>query len=156
VCCTACGVTQALLPSFVLPGCWDAVAHVGRAAELAASGLGHRRIAAALARPETTVRGWLRRIRSVASSLTTTLLARAVALGWTGWELPVAALPRLVAAVRCLAGRWPGDRPADPWAIACLVTGGSLLATNTTSPLERTSRSGAMAGPSPQEVSHDP
>ena len=154
--CTRCGVTRALVPSFVLPGRWDAVAHIGQAVELAASGLGHRRIAALLARPETTVRGWLRRIRSVASSLTTTLLARAVALGWSGFELPVAPLSRLVAAVGALAGRWPGDRSAEPWSIAVVVTGGRLLATNTTAPLERTSHSGAMAGPSRSEVSHDP
>jgi hypothetical protein len=154
--CTRCGATRALLPSFVLPRRWDAVAHVGRAVELAAEGIGHRPIAALLGRPETTVRGWLRPIRSVAATLATTLLARAVALGWSGFELPVAPLPRLVAAVGALAGRWPGHRSAEPWAIVCLVTGGSLLATNTTSPLVRTSRSGAMAGPTKKEVPHDP
>lgn len=154
--CTACGVTRALLPSFVPPHRWDTVVHVGRAVEHAASGLGHRRIAALLGRPDTTVRGWLRRIRSVATALTTTLLGRAAALGWTGWGLPVAPLPRLVAAVHALAGRWPGDRPADPWPVACLVTGGALLATNTGAPLERASPSGAMAGPPRKEASHDP
>jgi len=154
--CTACGVTQALLPSFVLPHRWDVVTHAGRGVELAASGLGHRRIAGMVGRPETTVRGWLRRIRSVATSLTTTLLARAVALGWAGWELPVAPLPRLVSAVHALAGRWPRGRSAEPWSIAVLVTGGALLTTNTGAPLERTARSGAMAGPSRSEVSRDP
>jgi hypothetical protein len=149
-------MTWALLPSFVLSRRWDTVGHVGRAVELAASGLGHRRIAITLARPDTTIRGWLRRLRSVASSLTTTLLARAVALGWSGLDLSVTPLPRLVAAVHALAGRWPGNRSADPWSIACQVTGGALLATNTGAPLERTSRSGAMAGPSMQEASHDP
>lgn len=154
--CTACGVTQALLPWFVLPRCWDTVAALGQAAELAASGLGHRPIAAALARPETTVRGWLRRLRSIAVPLASTLLARAVALGWSGLGLPVAPLPRLCAAVRCLAGRWPGSRPVDPWAIAGLVTGGTLLATNTDAPLAPAARSGQMTGPTPAEVSHDP
>jgi hypothetical protein len=149
-------MTWSLLPSLVLPRRWDAVGHVGRAAELAASGLGHRPIAGLLGRPETTVRGWLRRIRSVASSLTSTLLARAVALGWSGFELPTPPLPRLVAAVRALAARWPGTVAAEPWSIACLVTGGRLLATNTGPPLERTTRSGAMAGPSPKEASHGP
>jgi hypothetical protein len=149
-------MTWSLLPSFVLPRRWDTVGHVGQAAELAAEGIGHRPIAGVLGRPETTVRSWLRRIRSVASSLTTTLLARAVTLGWTGFELPVAPLPRLVAAVHALASRWPGDRSAEPWSIAALVTGGRVLVTNTTTPLERASRSGAMAGPSRSEVSHDP
>jgi hypothetical protein len=149
-------VTRALLPSFVLSRRWDAVAHMGRAVELAASGLGHRPIAAALARPETTVRDWLQRLRSIAVPLSATLLAQAVALGWAGFDLPVAPLPRLAAAVHALAGRWPRSMVTGPWAIACLVTGGGLLATNTASPLERTTRSGAMAGPSPQEVPHGP
>ncbi|MFV2063701.1 MAG: DUF6431 domain-containing protein [Chloroflexota bacterium] len=143
--CTSCGRTQALLPSFVLPRRWDTVGAVGRAAELAAAGQGHRRIAAALGRPETTVRGWLRRLRSLAPTLTTTLLARAVALGWSGFELPVAGLPRLCAAVRALAERWPGGRPADPWYVAGVVTGGRLLATNTGAPLEAGAGSGLMA-----------
>ena len=154
--CTTCGTTQALPPSFVLPRRWDAVTHVGRAAELAAADLGHRRVAEVVGRPETTVRGWLRRLRSVATTLTTTLLARAVALGWSGFELPVAPLPRLCAGVHALAGHWPGSAAAGPWAIACLVTGGGLLATNTDAPLERTVRSGGMAGPSRKEASRGP
>jgi hypothetical protein len=154
--CTRCGVTQALLPSFVLPRRWDTVTHIGRAAELAASGLGHRPIAITLARPETTVRGWLRRLRSLATLLAAACLARAVALGWSGFELPVAPLSRLCAAVLALAERWPGDRPADAWRLAGLVTGGGLLATNTDAPLETVARSGVMTDPSPAEVSDDP
>jgi hypothetical protein len=154
--CTACGVTQALLPSFVLPGRWDTVAALGQAAELAASGLGQRPIAALLARPETTVRGWLRRLRSIAVPLAATLLARAVALGWSGFELPVAPLPRLCAAVEALARRWPGDRSAGSWSVTNLVTGGDLLATNTGAPLAGAGSSGRMTGPSLLEVSHDP
>jgi len=150
--CTACGVTQALLPWFVLARRWDAVDAVGQAAELAASGLGHRRIAAALGRPETTVRGWLRRLRSLAMPLAATLLARAVSVGWSGFGLPVAALPRLCAAVHALAGRWPGSRPGGPWAVAVLVTGGDLLATNTDAPLEGMTGSGQMATPTPRGV----
>jgi hypothetical protein len=154
--CTACGVTHSLLPSFVLPRRWDGVAHVGRAAELMAAGTGHRPIAVALGRPETTVRGWLRRLRASVVPLTATLLARAVALGWSGLQLPVGPLPRLVAAVHALAGRWPGSVQGDPWSIAALVTGGRLLATNTTAPLEPVPGSGAMAGPSRKEMLHGP
>lgn len=154
--CTACGVTQALLPSFVLPRRWDTVAHIGHAAELAATGQGHRPIAITLGRPETTVRGWLRRLRSLAALLAAALLVRAVALGWSGFELPVAPLSRLCAAVRALADRWPGDRPADAWGLAALVTGGGLLGTNTDAPLAGMGTSGVMRGPSPAEVSDDP
>lgn len=154
--CTACGVTQALLPSFVLPRRWDTVTHIGRAAELAVSGLGHRPIAITLGRPETTVRSWLRRLRSIAVALAAALLARAVTLGWSGFELPVVPMARLCAAVHALAGRWPMSRPADPWSIAGLITGGGLLATNTDAPLAAAGTSGQMTGPSPAEVSHDP
>jgi hypothetical protein len=63
-----------------------------------------------------------------------------VALGWTGFELPVAPLPRLCVAVGALAGRWPAEGPAGPWAIAALVTGGALLATNTGAPLAEIGR----------------
>ena len=154
--CARCGVTRALLPSFVLPRRWDAVGHVGQAAELAATGLGHRPIALEVGRPETTVRGWLRRLRSLAMPLATTLLGRAVALGWSGFELPVAPLPRLCAAVQALAGRWPMSVAAGPWSIAVLVTGGDLLATNTDAPLAGTGTSGQMASPSRSEVSRDP
>lgn len=154
--CTSCGVTQALLPSFLLHRRWDAVAHIGQAAELATGGLGHRPIAAALGRPETTVRGWLRRLRSSALPHAATLLARAVALGWSGFELPVAGLPRLCAAVHALAERWPATLPSGPWALATLVTGGGLLATNTGAPLEATGTSGQMAPTRSREVSHGP
>ncbi len=112
VCCTGCGETQALIPWFVLPWRWDEVSVIGRAVELAAQGWGHRRIAAALGRPATTVRGWLRRIRRSARELSAELLAMAVAWGWSSWEVPTLALPRLVAAVGALAQQWA--RPAGP------------------------------------------
>ena len=44
--CSECGVTQALLPWFVVPWRWDEVEWMGRAVELAAQDWGHRRIAA--------------------------------------------------------------------------------------------------------------
>ncbi|HUY74527.1 MAG TPA: helix-turn-helix domain-containing protein [Candidatus Dormibacteraeota bacterium] len=75
--CVGCGVTQALLPWFVLPWRWDEVKWIGKAVELAAGGMGQRRIATALGRSENTVRAWLRRVRRTAAELSRELLARA-------------------------------------------------------------------------------
>lgn len=148
--CPRCGRTQALLPWFVLPWRWDAVPWIGRAVVLAAQGWGHRRIAAALARPETTVRGWLRRIRSNAARLASRLLAEAVRAGWSGWDLPVTPLPRLAAAARVLTEQW-GRRhgPPEAWAAANLITGGGLLRANTDAPLAPAGTGAWMAATAP-------
>jgi hypothetical protein len=47
----------------------DLVEAIGAALLASAAGLGHRRIAAALGRPATTVRGWLRRFGRRAAEL---------------------------------------------------------------------------------------
>jgi transposase-like protein len=77
--CKRCGVTAALLPWFVTPYRWDSVDVIGRALELSVGGQGVRRIAAALARPETTVREWCRRFARTADTLARVLLAAAQA-----------------------------------------------------------------------------
>jgi hypothetical protein len=157
MCCTGCGKTQALIPWFVLPWRWDEVSVIGRAMELAAQGWGHRRIAAVLGRPPTTVRGWLRRIRRCADQVSAALLAAAVAWGWSSWEMPTLALPRLVAAVAALSQEWRRRRgPGEPWWVANFIAGGGLLATNRSSLLARSRTSGWMATPSDSEVPHGP
>ncbi len=75
--CGVCGVTQALLPWFVLAPRWDVVEVIGSALEMAAEGWGHRRIVRVIGRPEL-------------------LLARAVSWGWSRWDfahLAAASLP---------------------------------------------------------------
>jgi len=76
-CGAACGSTHVLLPTSCLLRRADAVATIGAALTAKADGLGHRRIAAALGRPASTVRGWLRvfarraeRVRAVFTTLT--------------------------------------------------------------------------------------
>ena len=59
-CCWGCGRTHVLLPSWCLLRRADDVASIGAALTAKADGLGHRRIAAAVDRPASTVRGWLR------------------------------------------------------------------------------------------------
>jgi hypothetical protein len=62
--CRSCRSTHVLLPDVALLRRVDAASVIGRALMDAAAGAGHRRIAGRLARPASTVRGWLRRLRS--------------------------------------------------------------------------------------------
>jgi len=144
--CRRCGVTQALLPWFVTPYRWDTTDVIGHALELSIGGCGVRRIAAALERPETTVREWCRRFGAVAGSLAATLFAAAVRAGWSGFDLPVAAGSRCLAAADALASAWARRHgPVRPWRLAALVTGGAWLAPNTGSPLAAIPFSPVMA-----------
>jgi len=67
--CRACSVSHVLLPAAWLPGRLDEVTVIGSALLGAACGAGHRQLAAALNRPEGTVRGWLRAARAHAGWL---------------------------------------------------------------------------------------
>jgi len=155
--CTACGTTQALLPWFVVPRRWDVVEVMGRALQMLAAGWGHRRIAEALSRPETTVRDWCRRWRRVAAALARQLLARAVSWGWSGWELPSSPLLRCLAAMEVLTAQWSRRRgQVQSWRLANLITGGQLLSTNTTSPLAAAEECSSMSAKSKQEVPSGP
>ena len=144
--CRDCGRTDALLPWFIAPYRYDTVDVIGAALDLHVTGLGVRRIAAALGRPETTVREWCRRFGRVAADLGRVVLAAAVAAGWSGFELPVAARPRAAAAVGALASAWTRSHGSvSRWRIAALITGGSLFAPNTGSPLAPEAASSVMA-----------
>src|SRR5262252_8094486 len=102
--------------------------------------------AALLGRPESTVRNGLRRVRRAADELCRRLLARATSWGWSGWELPPSELRRLWAAVQALAEQWRRRRgPASSWLVTDLITGGRLLATNRSTPLEAKVSLGSMA-----------
>lgn len=145
--CRRCGRTDALLPWFVTPYRWDTTDVIGQALERSAAGEGVRPIAAALGRPETTVREWCRRFGRVAGSLAATLLAAAVRTGWSGFDLPSEPGPRCLAAVAALVSAWARRHgPVPAWRLATLVTGGAWLAPNTTSPLAATRASPVMAG----------
>jgi hypothetical protein len=144
--CRRCGKTAALLPWFVSPYRWDSVDVIGQALEHSVAGDGVRRIAVALGRPETTVREWCRRFGRVATDLAAALLAAAVRIGWSGFDLPVAPGPRCLAAVDALAATFARRHgPVRPWRLAALVTGGAWLAPNTSSPLAAAAASSLMA-----------
>ena len=59
--CQRCEATHVLLPAWAVPRRRDGAEVIGEALLDKAQGLGHRGIAARLARPPATVRGWLRR-----------------------------------------------------------------------------------------------
>lgn len=129
--CSGCARTHVLLPTCWLPRRADAVSVIGAALLAKAAGLGHRPIAAALGRPASTVRGWLRRftvhaeqIRAWFTRLLHALDPLAPPLLPTGLEFAdaVEAIGRASAAavVRLSSG--------CPWAFAARATGGRLLA----------------------------
>jgi hypothetical protein len=134
-CCAGCGHTHVLLPTAHLLRRADAVATIGAAVAGKADGLGHRRIAAALDRPASTVRGWLRafaahaeRIRVAFTALLHELdpMCEPLPPAGTGFADAVAAIGVVAAAARRRLGgavlTW------SPWQVAAGVSGGLLLA----------------------------
>jgi hypothetical protein len=67
--CWRCGRVNVVLPAWCVPGRSDDAETIGVALLAANRGHGHRRIAARLHRPATTVRGWLRAVRGQAQAL---------------------------------------------------------------------------------------
>jgi hypothetical protein len=94
-------------------------------------------MAAALDLPHTTIRDWRRRFRARAPALAAGFGSLVVALGG---ETPRLAASPEVAALEALAGAWSqarrrfGDVIPGPFGFASVVSGGALLATNTTPP----------------------
>ena len=132
--CRGCGGTHVLLPAVALSRRADLAEVIGVALAAKASGAGHRSIAGWLSRPAETVRGWLRRFAVLAAgwrAVFTGVLVQAgvdpvlPAPAGSGFADAVAVI---VVAASVLAGRWPALGTVSPWAFACAVTGGALLA----------------------------
>lgn len=128
--CASCGATHVLLAQVWLARRADAVAVIGAALEAKAAGVGHRPIAAALGRPVSTVRGWLRRfganaeaVRAVFTRLLHALDPSAPGLVPRG-DLVADAVEALGRAAAAAVLRLS---PVDPWAFASRATGGRLL-----------------------------
>ena len=136
--CGRCKVSHALLPAFVLAWRLDVAETVGAViAEVAGGWCGVRPAAARRAVPYTTARGWVRRFRRRALELGTGFAALAVELGGDALR-PAAdagrfALAAIGAAFGAAAGL-PGWLGLGAWRFACSVSGGRLIAANTTSP----------------------
>lgn len=129
--CAGCETTHVLSPSWMVPRRRDGAEVIGDALRLAAAGVGHRRIARQLGRPEGTVRGWLRAARRHADGLRACATRRIVALD----PEPVAVTPAgsglgdaveaIMLAVRAWVLRFGRDE-IGPWERAVWLTGGLL------------------------------
>jgi len=129
--CVDCRRTQVLLPASVLLRRADVVTVIGAALLAKAGGAGHRRIAARLGRPASTVRGWLRRISQVADRVLAVLAAVAAELAAEFVPPaptcdPVATVVEMLGALARAAARALGGSCA-PWRLAAVVSGGRLL-----------------------------
>jgi transposase-like protein len=129
--CAGCRGTHVLLVETVLCRRADVVAVIGSGLTARARGVGHRRIAAALGRAASTVRGWLRRFAAHAEPIRAlfTRLAHAVDPDLPAAEPTGSGLADAVAAVGA-AARAASLRlgPREPWSFAARVSGGRLLA----------------------------
>lgn len=133
--CVACKRSHALLPSFLLQRRLDVVDDIGAVVEAVVDGGAVTAAAAEAADvPYTTARDWLRRLRARAPALAAGFVAVAVEVGAEAGvaALAVAATPRVLAALRLLAGAVASS--LSSWALASLVTGGTLLGTTTGPP----------------------
>jgi hypothetical protein len=136
--CGRCRVSHALLPAFVLVRRLDVVEVVGEVVEEVAGGPGGVRPAAGRTDvPYTTARGWVRRFRARALDLGVAFAALAVELGGEAIRPAADASRFTLTAIgaafdaACALPGWPG---LGRWRFACAVSGGSLVAANTSSP----------------------
>ncbi|MFK0223744.1 DUF6431 domain-containing protein [Streptomyces vinaceus] len=105
--CSGCKVTHVLLAEALWPRRADAAVVIGAGLEIAASGIGHRQIAAHLGLADGTVRGWLRafagRVEAVRRHFTVALVALA-----DDPVMPDAGPSAFADAVSVVAGAPPG------------------------------------------------
>jgi hypothetical protein len=135
--CRRCGVTHALIPTFLLRRRVDPVSVIGSALVRMVAGSGARSVAAAVGVPHGTVRDWRRRHRARAPALVAAFSRLLVELGGEVIGLAAgveeAALEAQVSAWR-QAARCGGELgTAGLWGFTSRVTGGGWLGT-TTSP----------------------
>jgi len=136
--CGPCRVTHALLPAFALAWRLDTAEVIGAViAEVASGRCGIRPAAGRAAVPHTTARGWVRRFAGRAPELGAGFAALAVELGGPSLTPPEEATRFAVAAIRvafAAAAALPGWAGLGAWRFASAVSGGTLIAANTTSP----------------------
>lgn len=146
--CSACQATHVLLVVSCLVRRADGVEVIGTALSSKATGVGHRRLAARLGRPASTVRGWLRAFAGNADRVGRLFAALLVELDPLAAPVPprgsgVADAVEVIGVVAAAARRRLGVLGAvSPWQLVAAVTGGRLLfpagpgpASNTSSPL---------------------
>jgi hypothetical protein len=136
--CSACSVTHALVPSFLVVKRLDVTETIGEVIEQVLDRLsGVRPAAGRLEVPYTTARSWLRRFAVRARELAVSFAALSVELG----AEPVAPLAELRReALRALRSAFeaarslPGWQLVGLWRFVSAVSGGRLLSANRSSP----------------------
>jgi hypothetical protein len=128
--CGACETTHVLLDACSVPRRRDGAEVIGEALVAKAQGDGHRRIAARLGRPPSTVRGWLRAAARRAELLGTAALRWLRALDASAGPPRPASSP-LADAVEALGSAVRECRlrlgiRAGPWELVVALTGGLL------------------------------
>ena len=129
--CGSCRGTHVLLAQWWLWRRADAVCVIGAALEAKAAGAGHRRIAAVLDLPATTVRGWLRRFAARADQVRAHFTRLLLALDpLAGPVIPRASIvaDAVEAIGRAAAAAVLRLSPIPAWELAGRATGGRLLA----------------------------
>ena len=140
--CKFCGVSHAVLPSFVTHGRLDAVGVIGAGLKvMAGSGGTTAGTARALGLPRSTLRAWRRRFAERAGLLSAGFARAAVTLGEA---LPLLPGEPGAAAIAALRAAWAGalrrfgGAAASLWRFANAMVGGHLLSTNTDPPWKTT------------------
>jgi hypothetical protein len=129
--CSTCPRTHVLLPASWLSRRADAVSVIGGALLRKAAGVGHRPIAAALRRPVSTVRGWLRRFAARAEDVRVLFTGLLHALDPEPGPLVVSGsvfADALEALGRAAAVAVVRLSPCSPWEFASRASAGGLLA----------------------------
>ncbi|MGW6616998.1 hypothetical protein ACWGA0_26570, partial [Streptomyces erythrochromogenes] len=106
-------MTHVLLAEVFWPRRADAAVVIGAGLEIAALGMGHRRVAAHLGLAEGTVRGWLRAFAGRAEDVRRHFTVALVSLA-DDPVMPDATASTLTDAVSVVAGRPPGGGPGGP------------------------------------------
>jgi hypothetical protein len=133
--CRSCERTHVLLPSSLLFKRADSVERIGRGLELAAGGVGFRKVALVLKVPPETARGWVRSaLRNVGALVATfTGFLRSAdptaptVLYKSGLPAVIDIAGRTVAALARKSGPNSVSRLAF-WQVVCVLTVGNLLA----------------------------
>jgi len=135
--CRACAVTHVLLPVTILLRRAYAAEQVWAALTARAERLGHRRIAAVIAVPAATVRGWLRRAADRLEVIRNWFLSIAVTVGvdvvipdgaGCPWRDVLAAVETATAAIGFRFGAVGLGGAVTPGRVAAAASGGRLLA----------------------------
>lgn len=131
--CRQCGITPGLLPAFCLSRRLDEAEVIGVAIVLVVAGRPVAAVAALLAVPRSTVRGWAKAFFEAAVAIAALFASLAIAQGGAAFDLPAhparAAVEAIGRAFDAAQRRRSGNL-LGIWRFSSVVSGGALIATN--------------------------